>query len=77
MAWALWVTKIAPKGRESSYMSVHSFFTGVRGVPAPFLGYWILTTLGPSQVSWTSALLIGVSCLIFLKLSSDERLKLK
>ena len=77
MAWALWVTKIAPKGRESSYMSVHSFFTGVRGVPAPFLGYWILTTLGPSQVSWTSAILIGVSCLIFLKLSSDERLKLK
>ena len=33
MAWTLWVTKVAPAGRESSYMSIHSFFTGVRGVP--------------------------------------------
>ena len=39
IAWTLWVTKIAPMGAESSYMSVHSFFTGIRGVPAPFLGY--------------------------------------
>ena len=74
MAWALWVTKVAPKGAESSYMSVHSFFTGVRGVPAPFLGYWILTNLGPNQVSWTSATLIIFSCLVFLKLASDKRL---
>jgi MFS family permease len=75
MAWTLWVTKVAPSGRESSYMSIHSFFTGVRGVPAPFVGYWILTTLGASQVAWTSAILIGLSCLIFLKLSSDQRLR--
>ena len=75
MAWTLWVTKIAPKGAESSYMSVHSFFTGVRGVPAPFLGYWILTNLGPVQVSWTSATLISVSCLVFIKLASDKRLR--
>ena len=26
MAWALWVTKVAPKGRESTYMSIHSFY---------------------------------------------------
>jgi hypothetical protein len=75
MAWTLWVTKVAPSGRESSYMSIHSFFTGVRGVPAPFVGYWILTTLGASQVAWTSAILIGLSSLIFLKLSTDQRLK--
>ena len=75
MAWTLWVTKVAPSGRESSYMSIHSFFTGVRGVPAPFVGYWIITTLGPSQVGWTSVILIGMSSLIFLKLSSDQRLR--
>jgi MFS family permease len=75
MAWTLWVTKIAPSGRESSYMSIHSFFTGVRGVPAPFVGYWIITTLGPSQVGWTSVILIGASSLIFLALSRDQRLK--
>ena len=75
MAWTLWVTKVAPAGRESSYMSIHSFFTGVRGVPAPFVGYWIITTLGPGQVGWTSVILIGMSSLIFLALSTDRRLK--
>lgn len=75
MAWTLWVTKVAPAGRESSYMSIHSFFTGVRGVPAPFVGYWIITTLGPGQVGWTSVILIGMSSLIFLALSKDRRLK--
>ncbi len=75
MAWTLWVTKIAPSGRESSYMSIHSFFTGVRGVPAPFVGYWIITTLGPGKVGWTSVILIGASSLIFLALSKDQRLK--
>jgi MFS family permease len=75
MAWTLWVTKVAPSGRESSYMSVHTFFTGLRGVPAPFVGYWIITTLGPSQVGWTSVLLIGLSCLIFLVLAKNPRLK--
>ena len=75
MAWTLWVTKVAPAGRESSYMSIHSFFTGVRGVPAPFVGYWIITTLGPGQVGWTSVILIGMSSLIFLALARDQRLK--
>ena len=77
MAWTLWVTKVAPKGAESSYMSVHSFFTGVRGVFAPFLGYWIIANLGPAQVSWTSASLIILSCLVFLMLASDQRLNSK
>lgn len=75
MAWTLWVTKVAPTGRESSYMSVHTFFTGVRGVPAPFVGYWIITTLGPSLVGWTSALFIGLSSLIFIFLAKDRRLR--
>ena len=74
MAWTLWVTKVAPTGRESSYMSIHSFFTGVRGVPAPFVGYWIITTLGPSQVGWTAVILIGMSSLIFIGLAKDKRL---
>ena len=75
MAWTLWVTRVAPAGRESSYMSIHSFFTGVRGVPAPFVGYWIITTLGPGQVGWTSVILISMSSLIFLALARDRRLK--
>jgi hypothetical protein len=32
VAWSLWVTKFAPPDRVADYMSVHTFFTGVRGV---------------------------------------------
>ena len=74
MVWTLWVTKVAPKGSESTYMSLHLFFTGMRGLPAPFLGYWILTNLGPSAVSWGSAILITLGCLVFIRLASDKRL---
>ncbi len=75
LAWTLWVTKVAPSGRESTYMSVHSFFTGVRGVPAPFVGYWILTSLGPREVAWVSALFIAGSSVMFFRLASDKRLR--
>lgn len=74
LAWTLWVTKVAPDGRESTYMSVHSFFTGVRGVPAPFVGYWILTTLGPEEVAGISASFIALSSILFYFLASNKRL---
>lgn len=75
LAWNLWVTKVAPPGRESTYMSVHSFFTGIRGVPAPFVGYWILATYGPNPVGWTAAAFIATSSLLFLIMASNQRLK--
>ena len=31
LAWNLWVTKLAPSGREKDYMSIHMSFTGIRG----------------------------------------------
>ena len=75
LAWTLWVTKVAPHGRESTYMSVHSFFTGLRGVPAPFVGYWILSHLGPQQVGWISAAFIAGSSLLFYRLAANKRLR--
>ena len=75
LAWSLWVTKVAPPGRESAYMSVHSFFTGVRGVPAPFVGYWILSTLGPKDVAHISVSFIAASSIIFYTLASNKRLR--
>ncbi len=74
MVWTLWVTKVAPRGMEASYMSLHLFFTGMRGLPAPFLGYWVLTNLGPGAVSWVSATLIMLGCVIFVIIASDKRL---
>ncbi len=75
LAWSLWVTKVAPHGRESAYMSVHSFFTGVRGVPAPFVGYWILSTLGPKDVAHISVSFIAASSILFYALASNKRLR--
>jgi hypothetical protein len=39
VAWSLWVTKIAPADRVADYMSVHTFFTGLRGLVAPMVGF--------------------------------------
>jgi MFS family permease len=39
VAWSLWVTKIAPPPRVADYMSVHTFFTGVRALIAPVIGF--------------------------------------
>ena len=75
LAWNLWVTKVSPPGRESTYMSVHSFFTGVRGIPAPFVGYWILTNYGPNPVGWTAAAFIATSSILFLFMASNKRLQ--
>ena len=66
VAWTLWVTKVAPPPRVADYMSVHTFFTGVRGLVAPMTGfalvaYWPMTTLG-----WFSAASIVVGSLFLL-----------
>ena len=62
VAWSLWVTKFAPPGRVAEYMSVHTFFTGVRGVAAPFLGFYLITVLTMPTLGWIAAGLIAGCC---------------
>lgn len=57
IAWNLWVTKIAPPDKVGTYMSIHTWLTGARGVMSPFLGYWLLGT---------SAAMVGTSAIISL-----------
>ncbi len=45
LAWSLWVTKFAPASRVADYMSVHTFFTGLRGVVAPLLAFQLVSQL--------------------------------
>ncbi len=73
--WQLWVIKISPPHKTADYMSVHSAFTGVRGLLAPFLGYTLLQWAGPVFVGWTAAALVGISTIIFLptRVLLDER----
>ncbi len=61
IAWNLWVTKLAPEGRAADYMSVHTFTTGIRGVLAPFLGFYLIAAYPAPAVAWVAAFLIGIS----------------
>ena len=73
IAWTLWVTKVAPEEKVPAYMSVHTGTTGFRGVLAPFLGYFILTEVGPTNASLISASLIIISTFLFLSLWKNPR----
>jgi len=61
VAWSLWVTKFAPPERVADYMSVHTFFTGLRGVVAPMLGFWLVQTVSMQTLGAICAGLIFCS----------------
>jgi len=73
--WSLWVTKIAPAEKASSYMSIHMALTGLRGTVAPFLGYWILSQSSPSAVAIIGVTLIAISIVLFELMRGHERLR--
>jgi MFS family permease len=74
VAWSLWVTKFAPPGRVADYMSVHTFFTGVRGVLAPAVGF-ALVTQGPFAIlaGISSALIVAASLLLVPEIKFGRR----
>ncbi len=66
VAWSLWVTKFAPPDRVADYMSVHTFFTGVRGVAAPLVAFYLVARLSPHALGWISVGLIVVASLFLV-----------
>lgn len=60
VAWSLWVTKFAPPDRVADYMSVHTFFTGVRGVLAPVTAFYLASHLPMHAMGWLGAVLIVI-----------------
>jgi MFS family permease len=66
VAWGLWVTKFAAPERVADYMSVHTFFTGVRGVLAPVVAFQAVQVLSLATLGWISAGLIGLASLLLL-----------
>ena len=66
VAWGLWVTKFAPPGRVADYMSVHTFFTGIRGVLAPVTAFQMVQHYSPPTLGWFSAGLIVTATLLLL-----------
>jgi MFS family permease len=74
VAWSLWVTKFAPPGRVADYMSVHTFFTGVRGVMAPAVGFALVTQLPFAVLACvSSALIIAASLLLIPEIKFGKR----
>ena len=66
IAWSLWVTKFAPENRVADYMSVHTFFTGVRGVLAPLTAFQLAKTLSLTTLGIVSAILILFATLLLI-----------
>jgi MFS family permease len=66
VAWSLWVTKFAPPERVADYMSMHTFFTGVRGVVAPICAFYIVTVLPLAVVAAICSGLIVVGTAILV-----------
>ncbi len=60
VAWGLWVTKFAPPERVADYMAVHTCFTGVRGVVAPVVAFYLVSRLPLNVLGWISVGLIAV-----------------
>lgn len=66
VAWSLWVTKFAPPERVADYMSVHTCFTGLRGVLAPLAAFQLAQHLTVSAISWLGAGMIFLATLILI-----------
>lgn len=66
IAWSLWVTKFAPSDRIADYMSVHTFFTGLRGVVAPLLAFHLAQTYRLSGLAIVCTGLIVLSSALLL-----------
>ena len=63
VAWSIWVTKFAPSShRVAEYMAVHTFFTGVRGLLAPFTAFSLLAHFSIGSIA------IFACCLIFVSI---------
>lgn len=64
VAWSLWVTKFSPSEHVAEYMSIHTFLTGVRGVIAPWVGFWIVEEYSMNLAAWISATMIITATLM-------------
>jgi MFS family permease len=74
VAWSLWVTKFAPPGRVADYMSVHTFFTGVRGVLAPLVAFTMVQKFSVGMLaSFSAALIVAASLLLLPEIKLGKR----
>lgn len=73
IAWALWVTHVAPPKHTAEYMAAHQFFTGARGMIAVFVGIRFASSFGLEPVAWAATGLVVVSILMMLPARRSRR----
>lgn len=73
LMWSLWVTKFAPAGRTADYMGLHTFFTGIRAVLAPMVGFAIIGHVSLGLVASIAAALMVASSLVLVPEARAER----
>jgi MFS family permease len=66
LAWSLWITKFAPPHLVADYMSVHTFFTGVRGVLAPLLAFQLIAVVSMSTMGIICSIMIVIASLMLV-----------
>jgi MFS family permease len=66
LAWSLWTTKFSPPDRVAEYMSVHTFFTGLRGVFAPVVAFQLINALSIAVLGVICAAMIVAASMILL-----------
>ena len=74
ITWTLWTTRLAEGSRVASYTAIHTFFTGVRGVLGPQLGFHLAEKTAPVVVAFVGAALFISSTVVFL---IEGRMELK
>ena len=77
LMWSLWVTKFAPAGRTADYMGLHTFFTGIRGVAAPIVGFAILGRVSLGTVALIAAALMVAASLVLVPEARAERARVR
>ncbi len=73
LMWSLWVTKFAPAGRTADYMGLHTFFTGIRAVSAPIVGFIVLGRVSLTAVAFIAAALMVAASLVLVPEARAER----
>ena len=71
--WSLWVTRVAPPGKTSIYMSIHTFMTGVRGMVGPTLAFLAIGVVSFRTVGTITLVAILVAMASLLPLRKDQR----
>lgn len=77
LMWSLWVTKFAPPGRTADYMGLHTFFTGLRAVSAPIVGFAVLGRVSLGAVALLAAALMVAASLVLVPEARAERARVR